>query len=535
MTIKVLDGIYMGLAQPASGGATINNQDITFYSNGTYTADEGYTGFGEVTVDTPEPTGTKSITTNGTHNVAYYASADVNVGGLVENFTKHGTLTFSGSAESGTRAVSGFSASNYLTTNEVVSWGSGAWNIHIRFKYKEANHIQAIIGNSTNVGSQGLSMTIDGTDKKIKFFLSSNGTSNDILNGGSATYTFTDGKEYDVNFFFTGASYGYTVLADGANGISESLVTSSTPLFASTLVKAIGNNLTGSTNYFEGDIYLDDLTIRTADGSFDWVAEEVLQDKQKYGATIGNFLGDVDANGVYQAPNEDINLVFNGVVSLSDECFKYAFASNKKIKSVRFPDLEKFKADSQVGYANFQYAFQNCTSLTSVSFDIIETLNVNDSFLYAFQNCSNLTNVSFPKVKVITGTLGNNPFEMCGITSNPFPNVEELGYRSLRYCFFRCNGLTSVSFDKLKSLEYQQSLQQAFGYCSSLTSLSFPALKSTSFSSSTNQFNNMLSGCTGVTVHFPSNLQSVIGSWSDVTNGFGGTNTTVLYDLPATE
>jgi hypothetical protein len=45
----------------------------------------------------------------------------------------------------------------------------------------------------------------------------------------------------------------------------------------------------------------------------------------------------------------------------------------------------------------------------------------------------------------------------------------------------------------------------------------------------------MLPGVTGCTVHFPSNLQSVIGSWADVTEGFGGTNTTVLFDLPATE
>ena len=44
----------------------------------------------------------------------------------------------------------------------------------------------------------------------------------------------------------------------------------------------------------------------------------------------------------------------------------------------------------------------------------------------------------------------------------------------------------------------------------------------------------MLQGVSGCTVHFPSNLQSVIGSWSDVTNGFGGTNTTVLFDLPST-
>ena len=44
----------------------------------------------------------------------------------------------------------------------------------------------------------------------------------------------------------------------------------------------------------------------------------------------------------------------------------------------------------------------------------------------------------------------------------------------------------------------------------------------------------MLDGVTGCTVHFPSNIQSVIGSWASVTSGFGGTNTTVLFDLPAT-
>ena len=45
----------------------------------------------------------------------------------------------------------------------------------------------------------------------------------------------------------------------------------------------------------------------------------------------------------------------------------------------------------------------------------------------------------------------------------------------------------------------------------------------------------MLQSVTGCIVHFSSNLQSVIGSWADVTAGFGGTNTTVLFDLTATE
>ena len=72
------------------------------------------------------------------------------------------------------------------------------------------------------------------------------------------------------------------------------------------------------------------------------------------------------------------------------------------------------------------------------------------------------------------------------------------------------------------------------GEYKTLASIFFPSLNSNFFGSYTNQFKGIPQGVTGCTVHFPSNLQSVIGSWFDVTAGFGGTNTTVLFDLPAT-
>lgn len=43
--------------------------------------------------------------------------------------------------------------------------------------------------------------------------------------------------------------------------------------------------------------------------------------------------------------------------------------------------------------------------------------------------------------------------------------------------------------------------------------------------------NNVLSGVRSCTVHFPAAIQSTIGNWTSVQNGFGGTNTTVLFDL----
>lgn len=112
-------------------------------------------------------------------------------------------------------------------------------------------------------------------------------------------------------------------------------------------------------------------------------------------------------------------------------------------------------------------------------------------------------------------------------------DVTSIGAYGLQYAFYNCLNLTSAGLDNVTSID-RGGLQYAFQYCIGLTSLSFPALNSNSFGGYTNQFNNMLRGVTGCTVHFPSNLESVIGSWSDVTNGFGGTNTTVLFDLPAT-
>ena len=108
------------------------------------------------------------------------------------------------------------------------------------------------------------------------------------------------------------------------------------------------------------------------------------------------------------------------------------------------------------------------------------------------------------------------------------------GSSGMDYTFHGLTSLTSVTFPSLVTLTGNKAMQRCFQYCTSLTSISFPALTSTSFGSYTNQFNTMLNGVTGCTVHFPSNLQSVIGSWSDVTAGFGGTNTTISYDLPAT-
>lgn len=124
---------------------------------------------------------------------------------------------------------------------------------------------------------------------------------------------------------------------------------------------------------------------------------------------------------------------------------------------------------------------------------------------YAFYDCTNLTSV-----------------DLSSITS--------IGNYGMQSAFWFCSDLSSVDLRSVSSIG-SRGLQTAFTSCISLTSLSFPALTTSSFGSYSNQFNNMLQGCSGVTVHFPTAIASTIGSWSSVRNGFGGTNTTVLFDL----
>jgi hypothetical protein len=96
-TYTAEDG-YTGLGTvevnvPTGGGVEIKNQDITVTVNGSYTADEGYTGLGTVNVNVANPsTGTLEIVKNGIYDVSNYASADVNVpaGGEPVNKEKFG-------------------------------------------------------------------------------------------------------------------------------------------------------------------------------------------------------------------------------------------------------------------------------------------------------------------------------------------------------------------------------------------------------------------------------------------------------------
>lgn len=211
---------------------------------------------------------------------------------------------------------------------------------------------------------------------------------------------------------------------------------------------------------------------------------------------------EITQQGVYQMPSDEFVFTMpDGVTKIGEYALAYAQYNCANLVGVDLSNVV------EIGSNGLRSAFCRCANLTSVDLsDLVEVGNY--GLMYAFNNCPDIVNVDLSSLT----TIGSNGFE---------------------YAFSYCKGLTSVNFPNLINIEHA-GLYSAFMSCSNLRSLSFPSLTSASFSGRYDQFTYMLFSVTGCTVHFPSNLQSVIGSWSDVQSGFGGTNTTVLFDLTAT-
>ena len=242
-----------------------------------------------------------------------------------------------------------------------------------------------------------------------------------------------------------------------------------------------------------------------------------------------NYLGRiVTEDGVFQYPEENFSFSLpDNVTSIGTNGLQYAFNGCTNLTSTGLNNV------TSIGTNGLQYAFNGCTNLTSTGLNNVTSIGTN-ALHNAFNGCTNLTSTGLNNVTSISDYGLQSAFQGCRrLTSVDLSSLASIDTGGLQFAFQNCTGLTSTGLNNVTSIS-DYGLNYAFNGCTSLTSLSLPKLNSNSFGSSTTQFKNMLRGVTGCTVHFPSNLELVIGSWSDVTSGFGGTDTTVLFDLPAT-
>lgn len=200
------------------------------------------------------------------------------------------------------------------------------------------------------------------------------------------------------------------------------------------------------------------------------------------------------------------NFTLLNVSMVAENTFTRTFYNSHNLTNVVIKGKNPFNI-SIYGSNSFYVFCQNCSNLSDVTLDVRETYDTTSTaargvFSNAFFNCYNLVNVNMHYLR-------------------------QLGYNTLSNTFRNCTNLTYFSFDHLYSTR-RTSLTNTFAY-SGMQNLYFPSVNNAQMS---NFGTGMLSGVNDCTVHFPNSFNRV-STWSDVLAGFGGTNTTVLFDLPS--
>lgn len=268
---------------------------------------------------------------------------------------------------------------------------------------------------------------------------------------------------------------------------------------------------------------------------------------------------------------------FSTVTSIVNYGLSRVFSSNSNVSGT-----VDFSKVTSIGYGGMEYAFYNTgisgtldlSSLTSVGdyglqfafyeTNITGTVNLSslttigyNGLVDAFMG-ANITGINLSSLTTVPSSALNGAFANNSITGTlDLSSITSIGNSGMNDCFAGNSGITSVDLSSLQTI-YQSGLDSAFSETqitsisfdslvnidffgmqnlgrgiTSLQSLYFPAITSStvqdySFEMMLDRENN------GVTVHFPSNMQSTMENWNSVSSGFGGTNTIILFDLPAT-
>lgn len=141
----------------------------------------------------------------------------------------------------------------------------------------------------------------------------------------------------------------------------------------------------------------------------------------------------------------------------------------------------------------------------------------------------NITSIDLSSVEIIKTNGCSSMFgtAVSALVSANFESVVYCGDNGLGDFARSSSQFTTFIISSLKTVG-SNGFSNAFR-SASVTSLSFPALKNVA----SNSFNLMIQLVSNCTIHFPANMQTTVEALTGYPN-FGGTNTSVLFDLPAT-
>lgn len=243
-----------------------------------------------------------------------------------------------------------------------------------------------------------------------------------------------------------------------------------------------------------------------------------------------------NVNGLYQPDNTAITFNLDGATDIYYAGLAYSFRGCTNLTSVDLSSLEQLTYNLAL-----DNTFMGCTGITGpIDLSNLTIVSGTQALYGTFWGCTGITSVDLSALEQITGSNGcHYAFYGCtGITSADLRSLTTINKAAgCSYMFHSCSSLTSVNLSSLSVITGSSACSWMFYDCLALTELSFPAVTTTSFGTNTNQFNHMCGNIPNITLHFPSNVQSVIEGLDgySATAPFGATSGTVLFDLPATE
>lgn len=260
----------------------------------------------------------------------------------------------------------------------------------------------------------------------------------------------------------------------------------------------------------------------------------------KFGVSLDNLLGSVDANGVYQL--SDASFTFDAtsikkLPELSPDLFMCKFFSSNLTGTV---DLSNYMHGTVNG-ANAQY-FTQAFSYTGVQKLI--TPRERDGvyamqFYQSFQHCDALKEIVFSNPRIIsTETFGfTETFQYCDFSnaSINFDIITSIGGNGFYGAFKHCKLPEEIRFTNLTEITNTYAFREAFSQTTGCKRYFFPSLTSVTSDAFGSGSRLTWYNATDVEeIHFRADMQATIEAVTGYSSKFGATNCTIYFDLIGT-
>lgn len=161
--------------------------------------------------------------------------------------------------------ASGFSLSSYIKTDQIFTGPINQIDICIAVKFKSTtSDNQGLAGPLGNVEGQGFYIQVGASNGRLRWCLSSNGSSWDIVNAVWTDYYLNESSNYKIRLTFDGSIYKLLVSADGADFVLVDSKNSTDKIFANNQPISFGYRQY-YTQFWRGSIDLNNTYIKVND------------------------------------------------------------------------------------------------------------------------------------------------------------------------------------------------------------------------------------------------------------------------------